>query len=309
MSAKDIAAKEFFNRPFIIADLCNCIIFNGEKRIMPENVRFLSTELTAGPQDTNNESLPTDTTRIRDSLCLITFMNEGKEESFELGLEFQSNGNINILFRDHDYDGRGYTRMVNARKRKQKCIICPIITLTINLTCRPWNYPCSLKVRFKKSDKAIRKYLNFRMNLLDPFTLDENIINSMCTELKTVINCFRYSRDREMLFKILTNIPGDSLSREAVHLLNTFLNLGLKIPEKEEMVSMCKAAEELKQMWLEEGIQQGIKQGVQQGVQQEREQCVIRMLRKNTSPAQIHELIGIPIKRILAIASKNFIKV
>ena len=74
MAEKDMAAKAFFGRPDIVADICNCIIFNGKKRVRPEDVSELSAEFFDGPQDERNRSLPPESLRIGDTFLHITLI-------------------------------------------------------------------------------------------------------------------------------------------------------------------------------------------------------------------------------------------
>ena len=98
-----------------------------------------------------------------------------------------------------------------------------------------------------------------------------------------------------MLFKILESVPGGTLSREAVHLLNTFLDLGLKIPEKEEKVVVCKAVREMKRFLVHEGEKKGLQKG--------EDRIILSMLRRKSTPEQVHQLTGVPLDRIIAIAT------
>ena len=276
---------------------------------MPEDVIILGTELTSGPLDMNDEKLPADSVRIRDSYSHISYRRKkrAKREEFELGLEFQSFGDKNAVIRSQEYDGRSQALKVSIWKRHKESAICPVITLYINLMDRPWRDPCTLQERFKETDGRILRFMNYRMNVLDPFTLDEKIIRRMCPELKTVINCLRYSKDREMLAKILKNVPGGILSREAVHLLNVYLKLGLTIPKKMRSVRMCKAVREWKKMLVNEGVEKGIAKGRAEGRAEGEENVIQNMLRRNISPSQIHQMTGISLKRIKAIAEANLV--
>lgn len=309
MGKKDMAAKAFFCRPDIVADICNCFIFEGKRVVRPEGVSELSAELFEGLQDENNRATPPDSLRVGDAFRHITYTHRRKRHSFDLGMEFQSTGGANIVLRQLDYLGRRFTRILNIRIKRHRGKLVPVIVLTISLICRPWNHPCSLKERFKRTDPLLKRRLKFTMNLLDPFALDEKIINLMCPELKTVINCFRYSGDREKLFEILENIPGGTLSREAVHLLNTFLHLGLIIPENEERVHMCKAVREMRRILRKEGRKEGMEKGMEKGkakgMAMGEEKVLLSMLHRNATPEQIHQLTGISLKRILALAAAN----
>ena len=337
MNEIDIAAKAFFNRPFILADLCNSLIFNGEKAVAPEDVTPLPTELTGGTPDMGHEATPAASLRIRDSLNRVVYHTERRERTFDLGVEFQRRGNANCVIRSQDYDGRTLSVKIVVHRRVRGSRIIPVVTLTISLMDRPWRYPRSLRARFKGEDPRLLRFMNYSMNVVDPFTLDDKIIDHMCTELKTVLNCIRFSRDPDMLEKILTSIPGDSLSREAVHLLNVLLKLGLNIPEKKEVVKMCKAVREWRKRLINEGMEKGEKRGEKRGVTMGRQEgmamgrqegmamgrqegmamgrqegmaTIIRsMLQRNASPEQIHQLTGLPLKQILDIASASLVTV
>ena len=91
------------------------------------------------------------------------------------------------------------------------------------------------------------------------------------------------------------------MSREAVHLLNTFLDLGLKIPEKEEKVVVCKAVKEMKRFLVHEGEKKGMQKG--------EDRIILSMLRRKSTPEQIHRLTGVPLNRILAIATAKHLAV
>ena len=303
MPSKDTVAKEFFNRPLIIADICNQIIFRGKELVRPEGVQALPAELTAGPPGGAADGVGhAGGVRIRDSLHRITYARDGAERSFLLGLEFQSTGKRDTLFRPMDYDGRTYTA---AARQSPGEGIAPVVTLLFNLTGRPWRHPCSLKERFIRSDAAVLEFLNYRMNLADPFTLDEKIIGGMCPELKTVIDCLRFSRDRESLEATLMSAPDAALSREAVGMLNAYLDFDLRIPEKEEGTRMCQAVSEWKQMLFTQGFQKGQTEGKAEGVMEGIAKIIRNMLQREIPVDQVHELTGVSTERILAIAANH----
>ena len=66
---------------------------------------------------------------------------------------------------------------------------------------------------------------------------------------------------------------------------------------------MCKAVREWKKMLVDEGVEKGLKKGRAEG-----EGNVIQnMLRRNITPSQIHQMTGISLKRIKAIAEANLV--
>ena len=58
---------------------------------------------------------------------------------------------------------------------------------------------------------------------------------------------------------------------------------------------MCKAVREWKKMLVNEGVEKG------EG------NVILNMLRRNISPSQIHQMTGISLKRINAIAEANLV--
>ena len=303
MGKKDMAAKAFFSRPEIIADLCNCIIFGGEQVISPEGVTPLPVEITGGGLAEEGREQPPSLMLVRDLHFHIEYDWEGKRNAFDLGLEFQSWGDANFVCRVEGYDGLSTAAKLlamrrNRRLRRRGPALCPTLTLSFNFTGGPWRFACSLQERFKETDPRLLPFLNYRINLIDPFSLDEKIIRLMCPELKTVINCFRYSKDRKMLAKILASVPGGTLLREAVHFINVFFDMEIKIPERKERVIMCKAVREWKKELMEKGEKKGEKKGRMEG----EDNLILNMLRRSSTPQQIHQMTGVPLERILTLA-------
>ena len=324
MSKKDLAAKEFFNRPEIIADLCNAFIFSGERAVSPTDVHFVPTESTGGPLDKGNRKHPPSGSRRRDSLCMISYSHNDRKQFMLLGLEFQSRRGGELVIRVMDYDGRTLSEMVD--KMKSGSAVVPVLTLVINLSGRPWRCARSLAEYFRGADERLLMHMDFRVLVVDPYTMDQKIIDGMFTELKIVINCFRYSMDRRKLDEILSGIQDGALSREAVHLLNIYLELGLEIPEEEkEEIHMCKAVREWKKELRDEGraegrvegraegrvegLAEGLEKGLEKGRAEGRENIILAMLSRKAAPSLIHQLTGIPLKQILNIAEANLIPV
>ena len=57
---------------------------------------------------------------------------------------------------------------------------------------------------------------------------------------------------------------------ETVAAINLFVGTDIKYDEKEEVVNMCKAWDDHKNLAFREGMKQGIQQGMKQGMQQGR---------------------------------------
>ena len=309
MQEKDIAAKEFFNRPVIVADLCNSFFFGGERVVEPEGVTPLGTEMTAGPLEDGGEAGEGTSARRMDSFFRISYKmpRRRKLEVFYFHMEFQSRGGRNMVIRSEEYEGRGNALIVIEASRKPGGVIFPVLSLTVSLTGRPWKSPVSLRERFRKMDPRLLAHLSYQMNVFDPFTLDEKIIDGMSPELKVVVNCLRHSRDQEKLAQILEEIPDGVMTRAGVRFLAVYMKLGLTIPEKEEKIEMCKAVKDWKRMLVNEGREmgraEGRAEGLSEGRAEERADIILNMLRRNVLPQQIHQMTGLSLKQILEIAA------
>ena len=68
---------------------------------------------------------------------------------------------------------------------------------------------------------------------------------------------------------------------------------------------MCKAVREWKKMLVDEGVEKGLKKGRAEGRAESEGNVIQNMLRRNITPSQIHQMTGISLKRIKAIAEAN----
>lgn len=234
-------------------------------------------------------------------------------EEFDFHSEFQSSGNMNMVIRSEDYEGRGNALNVMEACRRPGGVVRPLLSVTVNLTGRPWRYPVSLRERFREMDPRLLAHMNYRMNVFDPFTLDEKIMDVVSPEFKIVVNCLRYSRDREKLSRVLEDVPDGVMTRPGVRFLAVYAKLELTIPEKEEKIEMCKAVRDWKRMLVNEGEEKGLKKGLRMGREEglskgraeERADIILNMLSRNVLPQQIHQMTGLSLEQILAIASAN----
>ena len=108
-----------------------------------------------------------------------------------------------------------------------------------------------------------------------------------------------------MLAKILASVPGGTLLREAVHFINVFFDMEIQIPERKERVTMCKAVREWKKELMEKGEKKGRIEGRIEGRVEGEDNLILNMLRRSSTPQQIHQMTGVPLERILTLANAN----
>ena len=76
---------------------------------------------------------------------------------------------------------------------------------------------------------------------------------------------------------------------------------------------MCKAVREMRRVLRNEGRREGMEKGMEKGMERGKvkgialgeEKVLLSMLRRNASPELIHQLTGISLKRILAVAGAD----
>ena len=298
---KDALSKAFFGKPEIAADLCNGVVFQGKPVVRAENLKGLSPEQVCIDGARREGRIQADR-RQRDLLFLCGAYGDGSMDILILGIEVQSSVDRQMLFRVMEYDARQYMLQFRSRRFRETGLLLPVVTFVVNLSGFPWEAPASIHAMLGPVDRRLKPFVHdYAMNLLDPFGMSENMCGAFCTELKTVVNCFRASRDKRRLMEFLRE--GDSHARvspEAAGLLAGFLNVELPNGEQEEGVDMCQAMMEILKDARDEGMAEGMERGKAEGM----ESVVTTALKRNLPPEDIQDITGISLEFILAVRQK-----
>ena len=152
-------------------------------------------------------------------------------------------------------------------------------------------------------ESPLGKYIcNYRLNIIDPYTMEDNSLLTLLTENRTVLHLLRRSNDRNILDIPPEFLPPDGrLSEEGSTFVGEMLQIDLSAGKEKEGYNMCLGMDLLKKDLMEKGRQEGR----QQGMQEERDGLVITMLGKQISPDQIHRMTDIPLSQIFDIAKGN----
>ena len=137
--------------------------------------------------------------------------------------------------------------------------IMPIITIVINFSGKLWNAPTALKQMFHNFDKKLLKFVkDYEINLIDPVAIGKENFNKFMTELREVLLCLKYSKDKEKLYYTVKNDKAfEHVPNEAVSLINTLTGSNMKLNKDKEESNMCEAIEGL----IEDGKKEGRKEG------------------------------------------------
>ena len=286
MGTKDSKAKEYLSDNMRFSEICNYVLFDGEKVIKPEDLKECDTTEVLSVFGIDKKQIVKQ--KWRDLLKSVSVKHTGQMYVILIGAEAQTDIHYAMPVKTMIYDALNYGEQVNEAKkchRKNRDYrssdeflsgftlddkLTPVITITLYLGTTQWDGPRSLVEMMPQMDERIRPFINdYRINLLNPLEVTD--FSKFETGLRPLFELLKNASDEEKLNELITK--DDTFTRvdvETVAAINLFVGTDIKYDEKEEVVNMCKAWDDHKKRGIQEGIQQGMQQGIQQGMQQGR---------------------------------------
>ena len=284
MGTKDSKAKEYLSDNMRFSEICNYVLFDGEKVIKPEDLKECDTTEVLSVFGIDKKQIVKQ--KWRDLLKSVSVKHTGQMYVILIGAEAQTDIHYAMPVKTMIYDALNYGEQVNeAKKRHRKNKdyrssdeflsgftlddkLTPVITITLYLGTTQWDGPRSLAEMMPQMDERILPFINdYRINLLNPLEITD--FSKFETGLRPLFELLKNASDEEKLNDLITN--DETFTRvdiETVAAINLFVGTDIKYDEKEEVVNMCKAWDDHKKRGIQEGIQQGMQQGIQQGIQQ-----------------------------------------
>ena len=265
-NAKDITAKQFFGKPEIAADICNACVFGGRQVVHPSDLKEAPTELPLIAFTPDGKC--TASTRLRDIVhhC-ATYVNKDISYIY-LCQEAQSTQDVVMVLRVLEQIIRHYVKQVDVGDfMKANSTLAPVLGFLLNLSDKPWRHPLEFMNLFGELPEEYRPFIpQFRLAIIDPYTIGEEKCSLFCTEMKTVVNSFCFSDDAQRLIETLKNPPGGYLSKEAANLLKAYKNINIPMGETQGRLEMCKGWDDYEQGLRNQGFERGIQEGKQEGM-------------------------------------------
>ncbi|WP_240143434.1 hypothetical protein [Lacticaseibacillus rhamnosus] len=284
LGTKDSKAKEYLSDNTRFSEICNYVLFDGEKVIKPENLKECDTTEVLSVFGIDRKQIVKQ--KWRDLLKRVSVKHTGQMYVILIGAEAQTDIHYAMPVKTMIYDALNYGEQVNeAKKRHRKNKdyrssdeflsgftlddkLTPVITITLYLGTTQWDGPRSLAEMMPQMDERILPFINdYRINLLNPLEITD--FSKFETGLRPLFELLKNASDEEKLNDLITK--DETFTRvdvETVAAINLFVGTDIKYDEKEEVVNMCKAWDDHKKRGIQEGIQQGMQQGIQQGIQQ-----------------------------------------
>ena len=281
LGTKDSKAKEYLSDNTRFSEICNYVLFDGEKVIKPEDLKECDTTEVLSVFGIDKKQIVKQ--KWRDLLKSVSVKHTGQMYVILIGAEAQTDIHYAMPVKTMIYDALNYGEQVNeAKKRHRKNRdyrssdeflsgftlddkLTPVITITLYLGTTQWDGPRSLAEMMPQMDERILPFINdYRINLLNPLEITD--FSKFETGLRPLFELLKNASDEEKLNELITK--DDTFTRvdvETVAAINLFVGTDIKYDEKEEVVNMCKAWDDHKKRGIQEGMQRGMQQGMQQG--------------------------------------------
>ena len=273
MGTKDSKAKEYLSDNMRFSEICNYVLFDGEKVIKPEDLKECDTTEVLSVFGIDKKQIVKQ--KWRDLLKSVSVKHTGQMYVILIGAEAQTDIHYAMPVKTMIYDALNYGEQVNeAKKRHRKNRdyrssdeflsgftlddkLTPVITITLYLGTTQWDGPRSLVEMMPQMDERILPFINdYRINLLNPLEITD--FSKFETGLRPLFELLKNASDEEKLNDLITK--DETFTRvdvETVAAINLFVGTDIKYDEKEEVVNMCKAWDDHKKRGIQEGMKQG----------------------------------------------------
>ena len=273
MGTKDSKAKEYLSDNTRFSEICNYVLFDGEKVIKPEDLKECDTTEVLSVFGIDKKQIVKQ--KWRDLLKSVSMKHTWQMYVILIGAEAQTDIHYAMPVKTMIYDALNYGEQVNEAKKchwKNKDYrssdeflsgftlddkLTPVITITLYLGTTQWDGPRSLAEMMPQMDERILPFINdYRINLLNPLEITD--FSKFKTGLKPLFEVLKNASDEGKLNDLITK--DETFTRvdvETVAAINLFVGTDIKYDEKEEVVNMCKAWDDHKKRGIQEGMQQG----------------------------------------------------
>ena len=274
MGQKDLAAKRFFGKKDVFADLVNNYFFKGRKVVNADDLLDRDTEAVLANLESDRLKA-----KYRDLFKQVAIKEADKATYVLIGIENQAEVDYTMPIRVLLYDALAYEQQRNevVSKNKNKSMgyktehaegtfkghcFRPVITLVIYLGSGSWRGPRSLYDSLCSDiPHELSGYINnWQVPIIEPVKMQDDDFNSFTTELGLVMKFLKYCHDKEGLLEVVRkNVGFANVSGEALGIMNSVSKHKLKLIGNGEDggYNMCKAIDDLIRDSVIEGRNEG----------------------------------------------------
>ena len=293
MGKVDVNVNIWLSEKKRFANLFNGVIYGGRQVILPEDLEEVNPVSSVSVKNrtgkTKNMKKYRDIImKWRNQATLVLLANESQDKVHYAmphkvmlydGMDYETQirnnwKNFNDRRKQNKKAGQSLEYLTAgeylSRFRKKDRLI-PIISLVFYYGSEPWDGPVDLYDMFrlegtKEEKEILEKYLpNYKINLVDAERLED--VEKFSDDLQVILTMLRYRDSKEELKHYIDENKKffQNVDYETSQAMKAFLNMK-QIPgeteQKEEMVDMCKAIQEMYDDGVKDGIQQGVERGI-----------------------------------------------
>ena len=301
MGTKDNVSSEYMKQNRIFADVFNYMFYQGEERIVSENLFEKDTVQIFNSLDKKDKIK---INRMRDVLKCCILKSDSHMDYLLLGIENQSDINYAMPVRIMLYDALSYTIQVEQIAKDNKVMkkynnttefisgflkedrIKPVCTVVIYFGPKEWDAPRSLYEMFDLDDE-LKKYIpDFKINLIIPREIED--FSKFDTELGKVLQFIKCSEDKDSLKELMRNDSSyECLDGDTAKMIGAFTNVKIKV--KGGVCNMCKAVEDM----IKENEIEVTERVERETVERVQRETIISMLEDGISDERIIKILKI----------------
>ena len=288
MPEKDITEKYLESYNDVFADIVNVLLFNGQRRVLPDDLR-----------DTKARTLYKADGKLREQERDVSklWAPEGVVVSL-IGFENQTRIDRDMPLRILGYDGADYRGQLSA-----KGVLYPVVTLVLYFGEEPWTASRSLYERIPVSER-LRPFVNdYRINLFEISFLADDLLERFTSDFRIVADYFvqmRRNRDYvpshrviehvDAVLKLLSALTRDHRFEEAQ---NQF--------REEESITMLSVLDKVEARGIQLGEARGIQLGRTEGIRLGEIKGRTETARMGMGPAKVAEATSLTLEEVDAL--------
>ena len=248
MGEKDITEKTLEDYADVFADIVNVLLFDGEQRVLPEDL----VDTSARSQFKSDDGVLHEQERD-----VVKRWKHGKIVIALLGLENQTRPDENMPLRVFSYEGASYKSQLLDGEENH---FYPVITLVLYFGKQRWEKARSLYEKLEVPEE-LRPYVNdFSINVFEISYLSEEQLAMFRSDFGVVAEYFVRSRTD----------PGYKPKKKVIKHVDAFLKMMKAVTGDHRYEEVRKSVRKGERITMCEVLDYREKQGVQRGIEQER---------------------------------------
>ena len=269
MGTKDSKAKEYLSDNTRFSEICNYVLFDGERIIKPDELKEQDSAEILSIFGIDKKQIIKQ--KWRDLLKSVSIKYTGNIYVILIGIEAQTDVHYAMPVKNMIYAALNYGDQVNEVRKchnqqkdykkseeflsgfTSKDKLTPVITITLYLGTGEWNAPRSLIDMMPKIDERVLPFINdYKINLLNPSDITD--FSKFQTGLRPLFEVLKNARDERRLNEVISSDETfKNVDVETVAAINLFAGMDIKIEKEDELLNMCKAWDEHKNRGIQEG--------------------------------------------------------